>query len=264
LVVRLTIAALLVRPKCRPTTIAALLVRPKCRPTTHQLLSATTGAPVMLERMTGTRRLSDPAKVLAHDKRRLSDPAQVLAHDALDVQLPEWHHRERHATPVTVPPGPTLAAFTALTWREVPVFRALVAVRSLGTFSSTAGRPILDDFTRTGFSPIVENPDEIVYAGIGRPWSVRGGMRPVETAQSFRDFAEPGWAKMAVNFRVADGVLSTETRVWLTDPGSRRAFGAYWLVIRPFSGLIRRAWLKAAARRAAGYPQGWRHADSPA
>jgi hypothetical protein len=94
-----------------------------------------------------------------------------------------------------------------------------------------------------------------VYAGIGRPWSVRGGMRPVADARSFREFAEPGWAKMAVNFRVADGVLSTETRVWLTDAASRRAFIAYWLVIRPFSGLIRRAWLTAAARRAGRYPQ---------
>ncbi len=81
-------------------------------------------------------------------------------------------------------------------------------------------------------------------------------MQRVEAAQPFRDFTEPGWAKMAVNFRVADGELSTETRVWLTDAGSRRAFGAYWLVIRPFSGLIRRAWLTAAARRAGSYPQG--------
>jgi hypothetical protein len=188
-------------------------------------------------------------------KRRPSDPAQVLAHDALDVQLPQWHHRERHSTALCAPPGPALAAFDALTWREVPVFRALMAVRSLGRTSRGANRRIIDDFTGIGFTPIVENPDEVVYAGIGRPWSVGGRMQPVEGAQSFRDFAEPGWAKMAVNFRAADGVLSTETRVWLTDAGSRRAFAAYWLVIRPFSGLIRRAWLRAAARRAGGYPQ---------
>jgi hypothetical protein len=189
-------------------------------------------------------------------ERRLSDPAQVLAHDTLDVQLPQWHHRERHSTPLSAPPGPALAAFDALTWRDVPVFRALMAVRSLGRTSRSAHHRILDDFTGIGFTAIVENPDEVVYAGIGRPWSVGGGMQPVEGAQSFRDFAEPGWAKMLVNFRVADGELSTETRVWLTDAGSRRAFGAYWLVIRPFSGLIRRAWLKAAARRASRYPQG--------
>ena len=31
---------------------------------------------------------------------------------------------------------------------------------------------------------------------------------------------------------------------------ARRRFGAYWLVIRPFSGLVRRRWLHAAKRRA--------------
>ena len=44
--------------------------------------------------------------------------------------------------------------------------------------------------------------------------------------------------------------LETETRVFLTDRASRRRFAAYWLVIRPFSGLVRRRWLQAARRRA--------------
>jgi hypothetical protein len=38
--------------------------------------------------------------------------------------------------------------------------------------------------------------------------------------------------------------------VQLTDDHSRRVFGRYWLLIRPFSGLIRREWLAAIARRA--------------
>jgi hypothetical protein len=44
--------------------------------------------------------------------------------------------------------------------------------------------------------------------------------------------------------------LETETRICLTDASARRRFGAYWLVIRPFSGLIRRSWLRAAKKRA--------------
>ena len=44
--------------------------------------------------------------------------------------------------------------------------------------------------------------------------------------------------------------LETETRVLLTDAGARRCFGAYWVVVRPFSGLIRRRWLHAAKQRA--------------
>ncbi len=60
----------------------------------------------------------------------------------------------------------------------------------------------------------------------------------------------PGRAKMAVNFWASAGELTTETRARLTDQPSRRAFSRYWLLIRPFSGLIRRQWLAAIARRA--------------
>jgi len=55
---------------------------------------------------------------------------------------------------------------------------------------------------------------------------------------------------MAMDLRYADGRLQTETRVLLTSPDARRAFRAYWLVIRPFSGLTRRSWLRAAKLRA--------------
>jgi hypothetical protein len=49
----------------------------------------------------------------------------------------------------------------------------------------------------------------------------------------FVGFRPMGWAKMVANFRVADGELSTETRVLLADDRSRRAFRRYWLLIRP-------------------------------
>jgi hypothetical protein len=169
---------------------------------------------------------------------------------ALDEQLPRWHHREWHAVPVGTPADVTLAALDALTWREVPLFRVLMGIRSLGQASRSPDRRVLADFTGTGFTELTRSGTEVVYAGIGRPWSPGGGMRAVSSAAEFRDFAEPGWAKMAINFRVADGTLSTETRVWLTSASARRGFAAYWLVVRPFSGLIRRAWLAAAARRA--------------
>jgi hypothetical protein len=52
--------------------------------------------------------------------------------------------------------------------------------------------------------------------------------------------------------RSADGgsILSTETRVRATDARARAAFRAYWLVVGPFSALIRRRWLRAVARAA--------------
>jgi hypothetical protein len=44
--------------------------------------------------------------------------------------------------------------------------------------------------------------------------------------------------------------LTTETRVACADAASRRRFRLYWLVVRPFSGLIRTAMLSAVAREA--------------
>jgi hypothetical protein len=44
--------------------------------------------------------------------------------------------------------------------------------------------------------------------------------------------------------------LSTETRIAATDARARRRFAAYWLVVRPGSGLIRRLWLRAVKKRA--------------
>jgi hypothetical protein len=45
--------------------------------------------------------------------------------------------------------------------------------------------------------------------------------------------------------------LVTETRVACVDAASRRWFRLYWLVVRPFSGVIRKAMLSAVAREAA-------------
>lgn len=99
------------------------------------------------------------------------------------------------------------------------------------------------------FSILAEEPTrELVAGGIGKPWRLRGGGVP--RVDDFRGFVEPGFAKMAMNFRLEGRTLSTETRVFLTDETARRAFRRYWLVIRPFSGLIRRVWLRAIKRHA--------------
>ena len=42
----------------------------------------------------------------------------------------------------------------------------------------------------------------------------------------------------------------TETRVYCLDEVSRKRFKLYWMLIRPFSGLIRREILQAVKRNA--------------
>ncbi len=180
----------------------------------------------------------------------------------LDEVQPDWHFRERHGCRVSASTEAVFAAVHGLTWREVPVFRFLMATRALFVRRPRQDRPILADMADIGFAEIARSGAELVYGAVGRPWSPSGGVVPIadepDPAAAYQVFDEPGWARMAMNFRFVDGVLSTETRVWLTDPRSRRRFRAYWTTIRPFSGLIRRTWLAAIRGQAesAGRPGG--------
>jgi hypothetical protein len=158
--------------------------------------------------------------------------------------LPVYHHGERHSIRIAASPERALAAAHETSLEDVPLVRALFRLRGL---RAAARGPIWDALLAEGFQPF---GDETVVL-VGRPWSPQGGRRSVD---DFVAFQEPGWAKLAMNLRASpegDGArLETETRVFLTDAGSRRRFGAYWLVIRPFSGFVRRSWLRAAKRRA--------------
>lgn len=162
----------------------------------------------------------------------------------LDRVLPEWHHRERHSIRVDAEPERVIRALRDLTLAEMPVVRLLVRLRGL---QPDPARPVLDEALRR-FRVLADDPGELVLGAIGRPWELRGWERTVWA--DFATFAEPGYAKMALNFRLDGQTLSTETRVLLTDAAARRSFRRYWVVIRPFSGLIRRLWLRAIKRRA--------------
>ena len=162
----------------------------------------------------------------------------------LDAVLPHADFSERHAIAVDGPPERALAAAREVTLADMPVARLLFALRGLPGRSGS----VYEAMRRTTFVELGEEPGrEFVLGAIGRPWRLRGGMlRDVD----FHGFAEPGYAKMAINFACDGSTLSTETRVLLTDEASRRRFRRYWFAIRPFSGLIRRLWLGAAKRRA--------------
>jgi hypothetical protein len=70
------------------------------------------------------------------------------------------------------------------------------------------------------------------------------------TANEFLAYERPDSCKAVIDFRIEPRRLSTETRVHVADPASRRKFRRYWVVIKPFSGLIRILFLRAARSRA--------------
>ncbi len=181
----------------------------------------------------------------------------------IDEILPAWHFREVHTTRVAAPRARVFSAVREITPREAPIFRLLMALRSLpgrlgGDRSSrlVMDEPLLDQFLSAGFAVLALDPEkELVVGTIARFWEVRGARTVAfRGPEGFATFDAPGFAKTALNLTLEERgratLLRTETRILATDEASRRSFARYWALIRWGSGAIRREWLAAAKRRA--------------
>jgi hypothetical protein len=159
---------------------------------------------------------------------------------ALDEILPAFDWHERHERALSVEPEVAVAALLATSAAPDSVVKTLFRLRGLSTASTIA-----DSFRRMRFEELHRDPVEVVVGASGTPWRPRGGIRSFHAAG-------PGAVRMATDVRaVASGggcVLSTETRIAALDDDARRAFARYWRLVGPFSALIRRRWLDAAAR----------------
>lgn len=171
-----------------------------------------------------------------------------------DQHLPVYDVIMRHERRVAVSAPAAWAALQHADLGGSPVTRVLLALRGLRRPAATR-RLTLARLPDAGFLRLGEEPGrEVAFGLVGRFWTPAGGRVRV-TPEAFRDFSRPGYAKAVWTFSVtgeAPGTtrLATETRVACVDAASRRRFRLYWLVVRPFSGLIRRAMLRAVAREA--------------
>lgn len=182
----------------------------------------------------------------------------------LDVAMPEWHWCETYGKWLPVSPREGLEVVRSIPPNEIRLLRTLIALRNLP--GRMVGRPRFGK-TMSGSTPLFEQilgfgfcllgddeTSEVAFGLIDQSWKMSGGRRAsVGSPAQFAEFSEPGFVKIGANLLAQparDGTfLSTQTRVLATDIRTRRSFGAYWLFIRPFSGLIRKGWLQAAARR---------------
>jgi hypothetical protein len=186
----------------------------------------------------------------------------------LDQVLTAYHFNELHEIAVDAPPSRVLGAVEEVTLREVPLFRLLFALRVLPARLRGRHLPAFDVHERfvtwacrSGFTFLGRVAhEELVFGVIGQPWKLAGGASPeVHGAGEFTAFAASGYVKVATNFRVQPlgtgrTTLSTETRIWAPDLATRAKFAGYWRFIRFGSAVIRREWLAAIKRRAAGHP----------
>ena len=114
-----------------------------------------------------------------------------------------------------------------------------------------------------GWVVLAERPGrELVLGAATQPWQTAPVFRSV-LAAGFRDFAEPGYVKIAWTLRAdpidaTHSTFHTETRVCTTDAEARRQFRNYWSFVAPGVEVIRLAMLAPAAprRRGARYASG--------
>ena len=185
----------------------------------------------------------------------------------LDTAMPEWHWCETYGTWLPVSPTEAIEMMKGIPPREIRLLRTLIELRNLPgrlvgrpRFGKSLSRsiPLFEQILDFGFCLLGEEEgSEVAFGLIDQSWKVSGGRRaPIGNAVDFAQFSERGFVKIGANLLARPAshgtFLTTQTRVLATDPGTRRIFGAYWLFIRPFSGLIRRSWLQAAGRRVSG------------
>jgi hypothetical protein len=207
----------------------------------------------------------------------MTGPAATLVPNLIDEVLPRYETREVHGICVAAPRPEVYRALEELTIGELHLFRALMGVRALPRRLArsrrrpfTPSRPralepdvrLLDWGLRMGFTVLASRPgSELVIGGAGQPWRPTGGVTAtIRGREDFEAFDRPGFAKLVLGFRLEEvpggGTrVVTETRVDTTDPLTHRRFGAYWQVIRVWSGAIRRTWLRAIRRRAERGPE---------
>ena len=145
-----------------------------------------------------------------------------LAPKALDRFVPDFDVNEVHGVELRASPELALERVLELPAGSDRIVRALFRLRGLRRY----------DLPMKRFAAEVLGLETVEHTGTR--FVVAGRMRGVRIGLSFEAEALPGGGSLLV----------TETRA-----AGGVTFRLYWLVIRPFSGLVRRRWLRAVERR---------------
>lgn len=172
----------------------------------------------------------------------------------LDHFLPRYDHVEIQRIVVAAPPDVVYAAIRTTNLRD-PVIDLLSAIRELpnrvvrrmrGTPEPLAPSSITFETLATpemGFQLLAEEPGiEMVVGAVGRFWKRDYGWHDV-APEAFTDFAEPGFAKLALSLRVQSlgedmSLLCYEVRTATTNEEARKRFRRYWRVIHHGAAIV--------------------------
>lgn len=150
----------------------------------------------------------------------------------------------------------TFAALATADFWKLPVVRRLMRLRDYGQHSSQVSPGLAPSPIHRNRDPFLEldvlPQQELVLGIVGRFWRPDGGIVRGLGASDFGEFHSDGYAKAVWNFSlaaVAGGTqLTTETRVQTFGSSATFKFRLYWLLVGPFSGIIRNSMLREIKR----------------
>jgi hypothetical protein len=174
---------------------------------------------------------------------------------AIDHWLPCYQASASYSIFVRASPDQTYAALAQASLSDLPLVRRLMRLRGYRrarpTVPASNPQPPVRGH-RLFLELAVLPPREVVLGIAGRFWRPDGGIVRDLTPADFLNFRRDGFAKAVWGFSLvaaADGTeLTTETRVQTFGPPATWKFRLYWLLVGPFSGLMRRAMLREIKR----------------
>ncbi len=186
------------------------------------------------------------------------------SHILIDEYMPACDVSEYHETRVRAPIEKVYVTLRTADLGGSPIIRLLLRLRALPAILTSGGHMQnltlnVDAILKGGFVILGEHPpNEIALGLVGRFWTL-SGTRCRVSAEEFDAFDLPGYAKAVWNFSLVEESaavtrLATETRVRCLDEASRWRFRAYWALIAPFSGLIRREALRMIRKSSESKP----------
>jgi hypothetical protein len=176
-----------------------------------------------------------------------------------DQLLPNWEVGQHQEIRVRAPASTAFAAARMMDIEQSPLVRAIFWLRQVimraPRPATDKRRPFIERAKALGWAVLVDIPGRrTVLAAITRPWQRAVTFKPL-SGVDFLAFNQPGYAKIIWSIEVhPDGadrsVASTETRVQVTDPKSRRRFRLYWALLSPGILAIRYLSLRLIRRQA--------------
>jgi len=160
-----------------------------------------------------------------------------------DRYMPDYAYTEVHDLEIPAKRADVYDTARHLDFSQSAVTRGLFKLRRLHANSLA----IDDLLSGDGFTLLDELPPEefvigLAGTGIATP-------APIQSGEHFTSLVLPRGIKIAWNFRTEVAApeltrLRTETRVACYGRAAKLVFAAYWAVVRPFSGLIRKEMLR--------------------